>query len=54
MNSSRLIGRYTAGSGVMEEIKIGTNLSLSTNILNASTATAVSSATNLFNYYNFT
>jgi hypothetical protein len=36
MNTDRLIGRYSAGSGVMEEIKLGTNLALTGDTLNAS------------------
>lgn len=35
MSSGKLIGRGTAGVGVMEEITIGSNLSLSGNTLNA-------------------
>ena len=35
MNTDRLIGRGTAGIGVMEEITLGTNLSLTGNVLNA-------------------
>jgi hypothetical protein len=35
MNTNRLIGRGTAGSGVMEEITLGANLSLSGTTLNA-------------------
>jgi hypothetical protein len=41
MNTSRLIGRTTASSGVMEEIAVGSNLTLSSGTLNtASTITA--------------
>lgn len=36
MNTNKLIGRGTAGTGVMEEITLGTNLSLSGTTLNAS------------------
>lgn len=36
MNTNKLIGRGTAGTGVMEEITLGTNLSLSGMTLNAS------------------
>jgi len=35
MNTNKLIGRGTVGVGVMEEITLGTNLSLSGNTLNA-------------------
>lgn len=35
MNTARLIGRWTAGIGVMEEITLGTNLSLTGNTLNS-------------------
>jgi hypothetical protein len=35
MNTGRLIGRWSAGAGVMEEIKIGTGLSLAGDTLNA-------------------
>lgn len=35
MNTARLIGRNTAGVGVMEEITLGTNLSFTGTILNA-------------------
>jgi hypothetical protein len=38
MNTNALIGRGTAGVGVMEEITLGTNLSLSGNTLNAATS----------------
>jgi YVTN family beta-propeller protein len=37
MSTNRLIGRGTAGTGVMEEISLGTNLSLSGTTLNAAT-----------------
>lgn len=35
MNTNKLIGRYSAGSGVMEEITIGSGLTLSSGTLNA-------------------
>lgn len=35
MNTNKLVGRGTAGTGVMEEITLGTNLSLSGTTLNA-------------------
>lgn len=38
MNTNKLIGRGTAGVGVMEEITLGTNLSLSGNTLNAASS----------------
>ena len=40
MNTNKLIGRGTAGVGVMEEITLGTNLSLSGNTLNAASSLA--------------
>lgn len=38
MNTNKLIGRSTAGTGVMEEITIGTGLTLSGGILNGSSS----------------
>jgi hypothetical protein len=38
MNTNKLIGRGTVGVGVMEEITLGTNLSLSGNTLNAASS----------------
>jgi hypothetical protein len=35
MNTNRLVGRTTVGAGVMEEISIGTGLTLSGGVLNA-------------------
>jgi len=35
MNTNKLVGRSTAGTGIMEEISIGTGLSLSAGTLNA-------------------
>jgi hypothetical protein len=35
MSTNKLVGRGTAGTGIMEEITLGTNLSLSGNTLNA-------------------
>jgi hypothetical protein len=40
MNTNRLIGRSTAGTGVMEEITIGSGLSLAAGILSATGTTA--------------
>ena len=40
MNTNRLIGRSTAGTGVMEEIIIGSGLSLSAGTLSATGTTA--------------
>lgn len=40
MNTNRLIGRSTAGAGVMEEIIIGSGLSLSAGTLSATGTTA--------------
>jgi hypothetical protein len=51
MSTNRLLGRGTAGTGVIEEIILGTNLSLTGNTLNATggggggTVTSVTSAT---------
>lgn len=39
MNTNKLVGRGTAGVGVMEEITLGTNLSLSGTTLNATVTT---------------
>jgi hypothetical protein len=41
MSTNKLIGRGTAGTGVMEEITLGTNLSLTGTTLNASGAGGV-------------
>ena len=38
MNTARLLGRNTAGTGVIEEITLGTNLSFSGNVLNATSS----------------
>jgi hypothetical protein len=43
MASGKLVGRHTAGAGIMEEITLGTNLSLSGNTLNATGGGGVSS-----------
>lgn len=40
MNTAKLLGRSTAGSGAVEEITLGTGLSFTGTTLNASTATA--------------
>jgi hypothetical protein len=40
MNTNKLIGRSTAGTGVMEEITIGSGLSLAAGILSATGTTA--------------
>jgi hypothetical protein len=40
MATNKLVGRGTAGTGVMEEITLGTNLSLSGNTLNAASTQA--------------
>lgn len=48
MATNKLIGRGTSGTGVMEEITLGSNLSLSGTTLNASSATAP----NIYNYIN--
>jgi hypothetical protein len=42
MNTNKLIGRSTAGTGVMEEITIGTGLTLSGGILNGSSSGVIS------------
>ena len=36
LNTNKLLGRYNSGVGAVEEITLGTNLSLSGNVLNAS------------------
>ena len=43
MATNKLVGRGTAGTGIMEEITLGTNLSLSGNTLNAAGASGVTS-----------
>jgi hypothetical protein len=53
MNTNKLIGRSTAGVGVMEEITIGSGLTLSGGILNATGGGGSSATSNLFAYYNF-
>lgn len=40
MNTNKLIGRGTAGAGVMEEITLGTNLSLTGTTLNATSGSS--------------
>lgn len=45
MNTNKLIGRGTAGVGVMEEITLGTNLSLTGTTLNATGGGSVSATT---------
>ncbi len=51
MNTNKLVGRGTAGVGIMEEITLGTNLSLSGTTLNATggigTVTSVNSGINI-------
>lgn len=44
MNTNKLIGRGTAGTGVMEEITLGTNLSLSGTTLNATGGSGATTA----------
>lgn len=54
MNTNKLIGRSTAGIGVMEEITLGTGLTLTAGTLDVTGGGGGSSAaSNLFNYYNF-
>lgn len=54
MNTNKLIGRSTAGVGVMEEITLGTGLTLTAGTLDVTGGGGGSSAaSNLFNYYNF-
>jgi hypothetical protein len=43
MNTNKLVGRGTAGTGIMEEITLGTNLSLSGTTLNATGGGTVTS-----------
>ena len=45
MNTNKLIGRSTAGTGVMEEISIGSNLTLSGGTLSASVSSSITHAT---------
>jgi hypothetical protein len=39
MNTNKLVGRSTAGTGIMEEITVGTGLTLSSGTLNATAQT---------------
>ena len=50
MNTNKLIGRSTAGTGVMEEITIGSGLSLSTGTLTATGASPLTTKGDLFTY----
>lgn len=45
MNTNKLVGRSTAGTGVMEEISLGTRLSLSGSTLNVGMSTVLNSMT---------
>lgn len=47
MNTARMLGRTTAGSGAIEEITIGTGLSLSAGTLTATTTGEANTASNL-------
>jgi hypothetical protein len=40
MNTNKLVGRSTAGTGIMEEITVGTGLTLSSGTLNATAQTS--------------
>ena len=42
VSTSRLVGRYTAGTGDIEEVKLGTNLSFTGDTLNAASGASVS------------
>lgn len=46
MSTSKLIGRTTAGSGVMEEISVGSGLTLSAGSLSASTGSVIPATNN--------
>jgi hypothetical protein len=50
MTTNKLIGRGTAGTGVMEEITLGTNLSLTGTTLNASAASPLTTKGDLYTY----
>ena len=50
MTTNKLIGRSTAGTGVMEEITIGTGLSLSSGTLTASGASPLTTKGDLYTY----
>lgn len=54
MNTNKLIGRSTAGIGVMEEITVGTGLTLSAGTLSATSASGVwgiSDTSGVYTYY---
>jgi hypothetical protein len=53
IDTNKLVGRSTAGVGVMEEITIGSGLTLSGGTLNATGGGGSSATSNLFAYYNF-
>jgi hypothetical protein len=48
MNSNRMLGRSTAAAGAIEEIQVGTNLSLSGGILSAAGASATLDARDIW------
>jgi hypothetical protein len=48
MNTNKLVGRGTAGTGIMEEITLGTGLSLSGTTLNASGASPLTTKGDLY------
>lgn len=50
MSTNKLIGRGTAGTGVMEEITVGTGLSLSGTTLNATGTSPLTTKGDLFTY----
>jgi hypothetical protein len=50
MNTNKLVGRSTAGTGIMEEITVGTGLSLSAGTLTASGASPLTTKGDLYTY----
>lgn len=50
MNTNKLVGRSTAGTGIMEEITLGTGLSFSGTTLNASGASPLTTKGDLYTY----
>jgi len=50
MSTNKLVGRSTAGTGIMEEITIGTGLSLSAGTLTASGASPLTTKGDLYTY----
>ena len=50
MNTNKLVGRSTVGTGIMEEITVGTGLSLSAGTLTASGASPLTTKGDLYTY----